>query len=292
MSTTALTEAQTGALRPIVYDIDEVALASARERYAALSATTTEGYEEVRIARGEMRSMRTAIEARRKDLKAESLEYGRNVDAVAKELTKIVESIEEPLKAKMDAADKERERKRREKVEAELVAREAELKAEREAEEGRLKAAREAEEQRLRAETERMAKDLAAFEARQAEADKKRAEEQAAIDAQRAELDAKAAALREQEAKQRVEDEVRAAAERARIAAEEAGRAAELEAARLEALRPEIERVRAWGASLRTVLAAAPAVESRDGSLAVSWAKTQIAAVAVALEKFTPRKGA
>ena len=103
---------------PVVYGITAADIEAKRERYGALQATTPAGYEEVRIARRDCVSTRTAIEARRKQLKADSLDFGRRVDSVAKELTALVESIERPLDAKIKAIDDEKARVRREAEEA------------------------------------------------------------------------------------------------------------------------------------------------------------------------------
>lgn len=58
-----------------------------------------EGLEAVRNARLRCKKVRTAIETRRKELKRGALEYGRRVDATAKELTSFVEPTEQRLKA-------------------------------------------------------------------------------------------------------------------------------------------------------------------------------------------------
>src|SRR6266404_5818608 len=115
-----------GALRAIVFEVTEADIAGARERCAAMTCTTAEGYEETRIAIGKLRGTRTAVEKRRMELKAEALDFGRRVDAAAKHLTALIENIEGPLREKRDVADAEKARLKREAEMAELLARDAE----------------------------------------------------------------------------------------------------------------------------------------------------------------------
>lgn len=71
-----------------------------------------EGYKTTTAALSKVKKIRTAIEAKRKELKAVSLEYGKAVDGEAKRLTALVEPIELELKAKVDAIDKAIEQER------------------------------------------------------------------------------------------------------------------------------------------------------------------------------------
>lgn len=230
---------------PIVkYEVSVDQIRAWGEQYAGLEATTREGYEAVRGAIATLRTTRVGVERRRVELKASALEYGRRVDAVAKQLTTELEAIEEPLKAKKAVIDDERERVKREKEAAEKAKVEAEIRAKREAEEARLRAEREAEEARLavereaqRVEAERLAAERAAIakEREAAEAARREAEERA--EAERREVDAKARAEREAEesrlAEQRAQlDREREELERAR---REAERQEELRQARIRA---------------------------------------------------------
>lgn len=285
---------------PIVYDVTDEAIAEIREQYAALSCETPAGYEETRIAIGKLRSSRTAVEARRKELKDPALEYGRLVDSRAKHLTAKLQEIEDPLQAMKDAADVRRAEEKRQREEAALVAREAELKAEREAEEARLKAEREAEEQRLAAER-------AAFEERKRIADEERARVDAAqaaersrLDAERAELDAQkeaiaAAARAAEEAEARrvaliqADKDLAAKKERERIEAETRAAAAVAEEARLDAMKPDIERLRAWSEQIQAFAATAPDLDSPDVAGAVAWSRGQIVKTAKTLLQFNPK---
>ncbi len=256
------------------------------EKYSGLEATTREGYEDVRLAIGMLRTTRVGIEKRRVDLKRDALEYGRRVDSVAKQLTTEIETIEDGLKAKKAAVDDERERIKREKEAAEKTAVEAKIKAEHEAEEARLRAEREAEEARLaaareaqRVEAERLAAERAAIERERAEAEAKRQEtdeqarrereaEERRLAAERAQLEAERRAYEEarreaehqeqlRQERIRAESEAKARAERERVEAEEARvreeeRKAEL-ARRLEALKPDADKLETYANALLAV---------------------------------------
>ena len=68
-----------------------------------------------------MRTARTDVEKRRKELKQDALDYGRLVDSTAKRITERLEAIEGPLKANKELIDAENERIKREKEEAERL---------------------------------------------------------------------------------------------------------------------------------------------------------------------------
>lgn len=69
-----------------------------------------EGYNEVSKALRFIVSKRTAVEEKRKELKADSLAYGRAVDARAKEITGMLEPIETHLKNEKQRIDDEKKR--------------------------------------------------------------------------------------------------------------------------------------------------------------------------------------
>lgn len=129
----------------VTYSVTAEEIAATRERYAALSCDTSKGYEEVRLAIASVRNARVAIEARRVELKADALAYGRLVDSRAKELTSLLLEIEEPLKAKKEAVDAEKARVKAEADAAKLAAIEAQVRAKREKEEEEARLVREAE---------------------------------------------------------------------------------------------------------------------------------------------------
>lgn len=313
-------------VKSATFAIDVGAIEAKREAFAALVCDSPSGYEAVRLAIAECRDTRVAIEGRRKELKADALEYGRQVDSVAKQLTSIVESIEDPLRWKKAAADEakakakaERERVERERVEAELraerEAQEAIAKAQREAEEARLRAERQAEEERLavereaqRVEREKLAAERAEMEARKAEEQRRidterhemearRAAEQARIDAERAVVEAErqkvaraqaaleqAEAMRVAEAKAREEE--RARVERERVEAEEIkARQAEIAAgiaARLEAVKPDVDKMREFAAMLRGL--PTPTVRSDEATDVAILALARVAEAASIVE--------
>jgi hypothetical protein len=310
------------------FAVDPAAIEAKRADYAALSVDAPGGYEQVRLAIAECRSTRTAIEAKRKELKADALEYGRRVDSIAKGLTGLVLELEDPLQAQKDRADEAKAAAKKAKEEAARAELEARLKAEREAEEARLAALRAAEEARLaaereaqRVERERLAAERKAFEAEQraakAAAEKAAAEERQRREAQermiadaRAADEAKARALREAEERklaaeraaleaqrretERLEQErlarIQAAeeAERARIAAEEAAvkereRQAAI-AARLEALKPDAEKLKAFAAQIRAMTL--PDVQDEEAKHLAKRVMARLIAVAWQLEQF------
>lgn len=102
---------------PVVYEQTETALVEAAKAAKGLKirdVNDREGYAAVHKHRMLLRSLRTAIENKRKDLKADALEYGRTVDKEAKRLTEIVEPTERELQAEQDRIDAEKERIRAE----------------------------------------------------------------------------------------------------------------------------------------------------------------------------------
>lgn len=122
----------------IDYGITREQIEATKEKYAAIECSDSEGYEACRVAIGECRSMRSAVEKRRVQLKADALEWGRKVDTTAKTLTTLIEEIEEPLKVKKAVVDDEKARIKREKEEAEQRRIQEEIEAKRRAEEQKL----------------------------------------------------------------------------------------------------------------------------------------------------------
>lgn len=102
---------------PIIYEIDATALTAKVQQYAELTiagVNDTKGYKAVSEARKELKRDRVAIENRRKELKADALEYGRKVDAMAKRLTALLEPTERRLESEEKRIDDEKERLRKE----------------------------------------------------------------------------------------------------------------------------------------------------------------------------------
>ncbi len=249
-------------LPPVVYSVTEAAIAATREKYAALTADTPAGYEEVVLALREVRRTRTGIEKQRKALKADALDYGRQVDSEAQRWTGLLESIEKPLEEKKQAVDdaKAAEKARLERERIEKI--EADIRANREAEEKQLREKREAEEARIakeRADLDAEREQLrVAQEAHRVESERLQAIADAAAKAAQEEADRVAAARRRQEeeaqAERRREDERLAAEreaqelERRRVrAAEDAERKRQMDAyeEQLRKEKAELDRQRA-----------------------------------------------
>jgi chromosome segregation ATPase len=281
------------------YEVTEADIAATRAKYAALSCDTKDGYEEVRLAIGFCRETRVKIESRRQDLKRAALEYGRKVDSVAKHLTGLIREIEEPLKEKKLVVDNERERVRAEKEAAEKAALEAQIRAEQEAAEAARRAERAAEEarlaeerQKLEAERERLDREASALKAQREEAAARAREEEARLERQREELrlerERQERAEFERQAKIRAEEEAKVRMERERVEAEEARRREEERQAeharRIEAMKPDIERVRDFGRELLTL--AIPDVQAHEAREILDIAWNDIRAIAAELEAF------
>lgn len=87
-----------------------------------LLTVAADGIGKVEEAHKAAKRLNSAIEKKRKELKAGALEYGRTVDSIAKQLSAAVDKIEGPLGAERERWEEERERERQ--------AKEAEKKAE------------------------------------------------------------------------------------------------------------------------------------------------------------------
>lgn len=99
----------------IVYDVNMAAIAELKQKYLALTVKgldDKEGYLECKEARLEVKNVRVAIEKKRKELKEDSLTFGKKVDTRAKELSKPLEEIEAHLQAQQDVIDKEVQRQK------------------------------------------------------------------------------------------------------------------------------------------------------------------------------------
>jgi hypothetical protein len=102
----------------INYNVTDAKLAELGAKYAlAPTIEGTEGYKLVVAGLAETRTLRVGVEKKRKELKADALEWGRKVDGEAKRITERLEAIEEPLKAAKEKADAEKEKIRAEKEE-------------------------------------------------------------------------------------------------------------------------------------------------------------------------------
>ncbi len=106
----------------ITFNITDNAIAELSAQYTGLVASfgDTRAEKQLREAIAVLRDYRVQVEHRRKELKADALEYGKKVDAEAKRITENLLKIEEPLKANKEQIDAERERIKEEKRVAEV----------------------------------------------------------------------------------------------------------------------------------------------------------------------------
>lgn len=116
------------------YSPTEAALAELGEKYKGVvyDVTTKEGMAAAKAGRNELRGYRTALEAKRVEIKAPALERCRLIDAEAKRITAELEALEDPIAAQIKkeedriaaekAAKEEAQRKRMEEIQARLTA--------------------------------------------------------------------------------------------------------------------------------------------------------------------------
>lgn len=104
---------------PIEYGVTEAALAELTERYKDPDASTDEGYARCKDGCKEMTSLRTAVETRRKDLKAPALNWGAKVDKIAKALVLSIKLIESPVRDEKERVDEIKQAEARKIAQAE-----------------------------------------------------------------------------------------------------------------------------------------------------------------------------
>jgi chromosome segregation ATPase len=263
------------------YPVTAEGVAEALAPLRASSFETPATYREGVKAIATCRALRGQIEERRKELKADSLAFGRGVDEVARQLTGLVEAVEQPMKLAKDEVDRAKEQAKREAAEAERRIVEDRIRAEREAEELAMRAKRQAEEAEL-------------VEQRRAlEADRKAAAaERAALQAER-----DAAAMELQEIRQRKaaaerEQAARALAERLAAEAEEQRiNALEYEQARkkrLAALAPDREQIKRWAAEIQALAHNAPSCSDESARSLVNAVTDELSERARSLREWTP----
>jgi DNA repair exonuclease SbcCD ATPase subunit len=98
--------------------VTDVMIQEYREKFSGLQVTTNEECGIVTKAIGVLRTTRTGIDKRRKELTENAREYVSNVNSVAKELTSQIEEIEEPLKKRKQVFEDEKQRLKQEAEEA------------------------------------------------------------------------------------------------------------------------------------------------------------------------------
>jgi len=190
MSVAEETAVATSKFPAVVYDISAERIAELRELEATHDpAASTKAYEEACKFRRTCVKTRTSMDDKRKELKADSLAWGRLVDSTYKQWETPLLEIEAKIDAKIKAVDNAKEEARKAKEAAERVKIEAEIAAQK-AEEKRIAdeaaAALKAEQDRIAAEQKAEAGRLAAIAAEQAAAQKKIDDALAEIEAEKA----------------------------------------------------------------------------------------------------------
>ena len=107
----------------VVFSVTDAGIAELEAKHKGLVVAhgDKKGYLALTQAIAEVRTARTDVEKRRKELKQDAIDYGRLVDSTAKQITERLEAIEGPLKANKEQIDAENERIRKEKEEAERL---------------------------------------------------------------------------------------------------------------------------------------------------------------------------
>jgi hypothetical protein len=260
---------------PIVFHVSDAKIEELKRELSGLKIIDSADYAKVTKGIGVCRTLRVQIEKCRKDLKEDSLAYGRRVDAEAKRLTAALEAIEEPLKSEKARIDEEKERAKKAAEEAKRLVLEARLN-ELSAINARVnplvvadwtdeefltqfevaKGLFEAGQRQSRIEAERLAKEEAErqealrlerekLEAERAELARLRTEQEAAAKAERDLIEAEQAAERKRLEEERTKIEVAQRIERERIEAEKVAIQAEKDRlAREQFERDEAERLK------------------------------------------------
>lgn len=111
----------------VEYRQTEAALAMLREQLAdaTIDCTTTAGDKQARDSRLTLVRLRTALEDKRKELKAPHIEAGKRIDDEAKRITGAILELERPIDDAIKAEERRREqaRQERERIERERKAR-------------------------------------------------------------------------------------------------------------------------------------------------------------------------
>lgn len=92
----------------VEYGITETALTELSSKYGILpDVTTKDGYNGIKQGIAEIRGLRGDVETKRKELKADSLAWGRKVDGEAKRIVAALLNIENPMRLLKDERDAE-----------------------------------------------------------------------------------------------------------------------------------------------------------------------------------------
>lgn len=101
------------------YDLPDAAIAILADQYMPLKIANLEdnaGYAAVREARLIVKGKRVQVEKKRKELKEDSLRFGKAVDAEAKRITGLLEPIETHLSKQEEWFDAEKDRLKQESI--------------------------------------------------------------------------------------------------------------------------------------------------------------------------------
>ena len=164
------------------FDSASAGIAEMATQYMSLTIggiDDADGFKTVHKARMVVKNKRVEVEKVRKELKADALAYGREVDGEAKRIAAMLLPIETHLKDQEDAVNAEKERIKN----AERLRVEAEAKAKKEAEDALIAAKQEAENERLRVERKKLESEQADLRKAQSKMD---AEKKAAAEVENA----------------------------------------------------------------------------------------------------------
>jgi len=298
---TAVQEAKS-TLPAVSYDISPERIAELEAKAKDLNpAASTKAYDEACVMRRTLVTTRTTMDKKRKELKADSLAWGRLVDSEYKKWETLLLAIEEPIDAKIKAVDNAKEAARQAKEAAERAKIEAEVEAKRQAEQAIKDAAaaeakRIADEEaaRVKAENDRIAAENKAEADRLAKIAAEQAAEQKKIDDAKAEVEAakrkQEQAEREAAIKLQAEKDTAERIERERVAAEERKaaqeRAAAAEQARIEAARPDVEKINGLAAKLLFMVSELPSVSSPEALMFVESLRVDLVEIATNCREF------
>lgn len=120
MSDLQVVDLENGVVNVELFSKTEESLAGLAEKYDVVpDAETEEGYEFCKAGAKELRTLRVAVEDKRKEIKEPFLEAGKIIDKSAKTIIERLRELEEPLKLAHREID-ERERKAKEERERRL----------------------------------------------------------------------------------------------------------------------------------------------------------------------------
>ena len=120
----------------VAYSATKAALVDLEARYRKVvyDVTTAKGMSEAKSAKKEIMAHRITLEAARVKEKAESLAYGKRIDAEARPLRERIEALENPITEMIETETKREQREREAAIEAEKARIAAEEQAKRDAE--------------------------------------------------------------------------------------------------------------------------------------------------------------